>query len=116
MSTLSGLLAGVAAGMDFTAAHSRLELICSTTLGYIVSQQSATENIIRLKTDKARMQREARDAPGGEYDLNRGEAGAGGLEALDDKYATVSGMKLQYYCTISDIISRLGETIESCNS
>lgn len=102
MSTLSGLVAGVAAGKSLALTsyihnipsprfgHRLMrDPVTSSQTGYIVSQQAATENIIRLKTEKARIQREARDAPGGEFNLNRGEPGAGGLEALDDKYATV---------------------------
>lgn len=63
----------------------------------MVSQQAATENLVKLKTDKARQQREAKDAPDGEFYMNRGEPGAGGLESLHDKYATVSIARISVF-------------------
>lgn len=58
--------------------------------GYVVSRQALTTRIARAEMDKATAAEESevkkdRDAL---WDMNRGEGGAGGLETLEDKYAT----------------------------
>lgn len=85
--------------------------------GYMVSQQAATENMVRLKSDKARAARVAKEGPGGEYNLNRGEAGVGGLESLDDKYASVSfiGITFCYMVYSNPVLYRRGVTIDHSN-
>lgn len=73
--------------------HSRLYPMTSTGVisGYVVSRQAITTRIARAEMDKAK---EAAEKSGKKqdmeitWDMNRGEGGAGGLESLEDKYAT----------------------------
>lgn len=58
--------------------------------GYVVSRQALVTRIARAEMDKAQAAEESEVKKGRDalWDMNRGEGGAGGLETLEDKYAT----------------------------
>lgn len=56
--------------------------------GYIVSKQSLITRLARAEVDAADARRLKDEGKGGKWDMDRGEGGYGGLESMEDKYAT----------------------------
>lgn len=58
--------------------------------GYVVSRQALATRIARAEMDKAQAAEDSqvKKDRNALWDMNRGEGGAGGMETLEDKFAT----------------------------